>query len=74
MGAIEVGRVCIKTTGREAGQKAVVVKVIDKNFVLIDGKRVKRRKCNVLHLFPTTEEKLKIKENEPHEEIVKMFK
>lgn len=73
MGAIEVGRVCIKTTGREAGKKAVVVKVVDKNFAIIDGKRIKRRKCNVIHLFPT-EEKLKIKENEHHEEIVKMFK
>ena len=73
MGAIEVGRVCIKTTGREAGQKAVVVKVVDKNFAIIDGKRIKRRKCNVHHLYPT-EEKLKIKENEQHEEIVKMFK
>ncbi len=73
MSAIEVGRVCIKTTGREAGKKIVVVKVVDKNFAIIDGKTIRRRKCNVMHLFPT-DEKIKIKENEPHDEILKMFK
>ena len=33
MAALEVGRVCIKTAGREKGKKCVVVDVIDKNFV-----------------------------------------
>ncbi len=54
-GAIEVGTICVKTTGREAGQRAVVVKRIDKNFVLIDsveGSRVRKRRCNVAHLVP----------------------
>lgn len=73
MSAIEVGRVCIKTTGREAGKKAVVVKVLDKNFALIDGKTLKRRKCNLTHLFPT-EEKISIKENEEHEAVLKLLK
>lgn len=73
MAAIEVGRVCIKTTGREAGKKAVVIKVMDKNFAIIDGKNVKRRKCNMVHLFPTVQ-KLDIKENEAHEAVVKMLK
>ncbi len=33
MPAVEVGRVCMKLAGREAGKKCVVVDVIDKNFV-----------------------------------------
>src|SRR2546426_8305819 len=37
MASIEVGRVCVKTLGREAGLKCVIVDVIDKNFVLVTG-------------------------------------
>ncbi len=47
----DVGRVCVKTSGREKGNVAVVIDKIDDNFVLIDG-GVRRRKCNILHLEP----------------------
>ena len=46
----DVGQVCVKLAGREAGKKCVIVKKVDKNFVMIDGD-VKRRKCNVDHLL-----------------------
>ncbi len=53
----EVGRVCIKKTGREAGRQCVVVDIIDKNFVLVTGPKnvtgVRRRRCNIDHLEPT---------------------
>jgi large subunit ribosomal protein L14e len=72
MPAIEVGRICIKTTGREAGKKCVIVDVIDKNFVLITGPKsatgVKRRRANVNHLT-LTEESVKIKRGATDEEI-----
>ena len=32
MPLLEVGRLCIKTAGREAGLKCVIVEVTDKNF------------------------------------------
>jgi large subunit ribosomal protein L14e len=55
--ALEVGRVCMKTAGREAGKYCVVLKKMDENFVLITGPKVltqvKRRRCNVEHLEPT---------------------
>ena len=55
---IEVGRVCIKTAGREAGSYCTVVKKIDVNFVMVAGPKsltgVKRRRCNVVHLEPLT--------------------
>ncbi len=53
MKAIDKGSVCVKTAGREAGEKAVVLEIIDDNFVTIEGPKVKKRKCNKAHLFPT---------------------
>jgi large subunit ribosomal protein L14e len=47
----DVGRVCVKIAGRDAGQTAVVVDVVDDHYVLIDG-NVRRKKCNVKHLEP----------------------
>ena len=77
MTAIEVGRICVKTFGREAGKKCVIVDVIDKNFVLITGpkslSKVKRRKANVNHIEPT-EEKIDIKRGAVDEEIVQALK
>ena len=56
MAAISVGRVCIKTKGRDAGEKVIVTKIIDKNFVMVRSgarKGKPERKCSVLHLEPT---------------------
>lgn len=55
MASIEVGRVCIKTAGREAGEKCAIVEVIDENFVEVVGKAVKNRRCNIAHLEPVDE-------------------
>jgi large subunit ribosomal protein L14e len=70
--AIEVGRICVKIAGREAGSKCIIVDVIDKNFVLITGPQkitgVKRRRANVNHIEPT-EKKINIKRGESDEEI-----
>ena len=52
MRALEIGCVCVKTTGREAGNRAVVIEEVDDNFVIVQGPRVRKRKCNVLHLVP----------------------
>ena len=54
---LETGRICLKIAGREAGKYCVVVEPAGEGFVLVTGPktvtRVKRRKCNVLHLEPT---------------------
>ena len=55
---IKIGRVCIKIAGRDAGQTAIVIDVIDNNYVLIDG-NVRRKKCNIKHLEPL-KDKIKI--------------
>lgn len=56
MAAIQVGRVCIKTKGRDSGEKVVVTKVIDENFVIVRSqsrKKTPERKCAMKHLEPT---------------------
>lgn len=74
MPAIEVGRVCIKTRGREAGKRCIIVDIIDKNYVLITGPKnitgVRRRRANINHLKPT-EDAIKIRRGAPDEEIYK---
>ncbi len=52
MPAIEVGRICVKIAGREAGEKCVIVEVIDDKFVEVVGTAMKNRKCNIKHLEP----------------------
>ena len=56
MGVYDVGQVCVKLLGREAGYLCTIVEVIDKNFALIEGLKVKRRRCNFKHLIPTKDE------------------
>ena len=48
MASIEVGRVCVKTAGREAGEKCVIVDVIDNNFLEVVGGSVKNRNLIIL--------------------------
>ncbi|KZX10887.1 50S ribosomal protein L14e [Methanobrevibacter oralis] len=53
MVSIEVGRVCVKTSGREAGKKCAIIEIIDENYVEVVGEDVKNRRCNIAHLEPT---------------------
>ena len=55
MPAIEVGRVCVKIAGREAGEKCVIVEIIDDKFVEVVGTNIKNRRCNIKHLEPVDE-------------------
>jgi len=74
---LEVGKVCMKIAGREAGKYCVIVKKLDKAFVLVTGPKaltgVKRRRCNIQHLeaLPYT---LEIKEDASDKEVIEAFK
>lgn len=74
---MEVGRVCMKISGREAGNFCVVVKVVDKTFVEITGPKqltgIKRRKCNIMHLQQTPY-KIEIKEGASDKEIIEALR
>ncbi|RLE89284.1 MAG: 50S ribosomal protein L14e, partial [Thermoprotei archaeon] len=74
MPAIEIGRICLKIAGREAGRKCVIVDIIDENFVLVTGPKsisgVKRRRANIKHLIPT-DRKVNISKGATDEEVYK---
>ncbi len=74
MPVIEIGRICVKTRGREAGRKCVIVDIIDNNFVLVTGPKklsgIKRRRVNILHLEPT-DKKIEIQKGASDEEVEK---
>lgn len=77
MPAIEVGRICVKVLGREAGRKCVIVDVMDKSFVLITGPKkltdVKRRRVNANHIEPL-QDKIDIKRGASDEEVADALK
>jgi large subunit ribosomal protein L14e len=74
---MEIGRICIKTLGREAGKKCVIVDLVDKNFVLITGPKaitgIKRRRANINHLR-ITQEKIDINRGASDEEVTEALK
>ena len=67
----EVGRVCIKLSGRDANRHCVILEEIDKNYVLVDG-NVRRKKVNKSHIEPLNKV-LNVKKTSKTEEILKLF-
>jgi large subunit ribosomal protein L14e len=69
---MSVGRVCVKTAGRDAGKKCVVVEILEGNYVMIDGE-TRRRKCNIKHLEPLIKH-VDIGDGASHDDVVSVFK
>ena len=67
----ELGRLCMKIAGRDAGKKAVIVEVHEDHFVTIDGE-TRRRKVNIKHLEPLNKV-LKIKKGASRADVKKEF-
>lgn len=69
----DIGRICVKVAGREAGRKCVVVDIVDDKFVIVTGPKsltgVRRRKSNVRHLEPLPK-KINIKKGATDEEVL----
>ncbi|MCG2873358.1 MAG: 50S ribosomal protein L14e [Acidilobus sp.] len=74
MPAIEVGRLCYKVRGHEAGRKCVIVDIIDENTVLVTGPKqltgVKRRRVNIKHIAPL-DRAISISKGASDEEVLK---
>ncbi|MBN1786199.1 MAG: 50S ribosomal protein L14e [Candidatus Methanofastidiosa archaeon] len=47
---VEKGRIATKLLGREAGKVCAIVERIDRNFVMVVGPEVRKRRCNIRHL------------------------
>ena len=67
----EIGRLCVKTAGRDAAQYCVVVEQIDEKYVLVDG-NVRRKKVNVAHLEPTNK-KFDVKKGADTKTVLEIF-
>ena len=68
---IEIGRLCVKIAGRDAGKKCVILDILDDKYVFIDGE-TRRRKVNILHVEPLNQ-KIEIKKNASHDEVSKVL-
>ncbi|MHA2131269.1 MAG: 50S ribosomal protein L14e [Candidatus Hodarchaeales archaeon] len=68
MSVYDIGRLCVKTLGREAGYYCVIVDIIDKNYLLIDGLKVRRRRVNYKHIEPISDT-INIKKGAKHEDV-----
>jgi len=68
---LDLGRVCIKLLGRDAGKECVIIKILDNKYVLIDG-NTRRKRVNIKHIEPLSKT-IKIKEEATTEEVLKAF-
>lgn len=73
---MDVGRICVKLKGREAGSRCVIVDVVDRNYVIVTGPPevtgVRRRRVNMSHLQPL-DEVVDIIRNASDENIAKLL-
>ena len=73
MTAIDIGRICVKLSGREAGKRCVIVDVVDRNYVIVTGPPsltgVRRRRVNMNHIKPL-DEMIDISRNASDEDII----
>ena len=68
----EIGRLVVKTAGRDAGKQGVIVDILDNKSVLVDG-NIRRRRCNVVHLLPL-DNIIKISKGAKTEDVLKAMK
>jgi len=63
MKIIDVGRVCIIKRGQDFGRLVMVSSVDSKsNMVEVEGAKLKKRKINMLHLWPMDKEVKSVEE------------
>lgn len=68
---IEVGRLCVKTAGRDAMQYCVVVDNESDKFVVVDG-NTRRKRVNISHIEPLGK-KLDIKKGADTKTVLDAF-
>ena len=71
MSIFNIGRICVKIAGRDAGKKCVIVEQVDDNLVVIDG-QTRRRKVNIKHLEPL-QNVVEISASASSDEVAKVF-
>jgi len=69
---MDVGRVCTKIAGRDAGKKCVITEIIDDKYVMVDGE-CRARRVNINHLEPL-DLVLKVNKSMSKEDIISAMK
>ena len=69
---MNVGTLCIKLAGRDAGKRCVILNTAQQGRVLIDGE-TRRRECNIHHL-QSLNQIVSVNENAPHDDVIAAFK
>ena len=72
-----LGKICVKTMGRDKGRQCVIIDVIDKSYVLVTGPKeltgIKRRRANLKHLI-LTDKRVDISRGASDSEILEVIK
>ena len=71
MSLFQIGRMCVKIAGRDAGKQCVVLSTLKDSTVLVDGE-TRRRNVNVRHLEPL-DKTLDLKADASHSDVAKAF-
>ncbi len=71
MSIFEVGRLCVKIAGRDAGRTCVVVEAAGNGYVVVDGD-IRRKKVNIKHLEPL-DKIVEVKAKATHADVKKAF-
>ena len=69
---LDVGRLCVKTAGRDAGKTCVIVDTLENDYLLVDGE-TRRRKVSSSHVEPL-DRTINVPKGASHEQVVHAFK
>ncbi len=69
---LDIGRVCMKIAGRDAGKTCVIVDTLEGGYVLVDGE-TRRRKVNPEHL-EATPRMIDVSKGASHDDVKNAFK
>jgi len=70
--AYEIGTLCTKSNGRDAGLWCVIVDLPKDGYALVDG-QTRRRTVNIAHIIPS-DKKVKLKKGASHSEVAAVLK
>ena len=68
MSVYDIGRIVVKTICRQKTKYDIIVDIIDKNYLLVDGLKVRRRRVNYNHIEPTLD-LISIEKGADHTEV-----
>ena len=69
---VDIGQLCVKIAGRDAGKECLIIEDMDGSFVKVDG-LTRRKRCNINHL-EILPKKADIKKGASHEDVLEALR